>query len=112
MAIAMRKHLPPTNALVVFEAAGRHMNFTRAAKELEVTQSAVSRQIQLLEEFFGLPVFQRQSRGLSLASRPNPRCSVCRSYIVPGTRFPQRPRPGIGLPEKYMGARKECVVLS
>jgi LysR family transcriptional regulator, glycine cleavage system transcriptional activator len=68
MAIAMRKHLPPTNALVVFEAAGRHMNFTRAAKELDVTQSAVSRQIQLLEEFFGIPVFQRQSRGLSLTS--------------------------------------------
>jgi LysR family glycine cleavage system transcriptional activator len=66
MAVALRKHLPPTNALVVFEAAGRHMNFTRAAKELDVTQSAVSRQIQLLEEFLGFSVFQRQSRGLSL----------------------------------------------
>jgi LysR family glycine cleavage system transcriptional activator len=66
MAIALRKNLPPTNALVVFEAAGRHMNFTRAAKELDVTQSAVSRQIQLLEVFLGVAVFQRQSRGLSL----------------------------------------------
>ena len=66
MATALRKHMPPTNALVVFEAAGRHMNFTRAAKELDVTQSAVSRQIQLLEEFLGLSVFQRQSRGLML----------------------------------------------
>ena len=68
MAVALRKHLPPTNALVVFEAAGRHMNFTRAAKELDVTQSAVSRQIQLLEEFLGFSVFQRQSRGLSLTA--------------------------------------------
>lgn len=42
------------------------MNFTRAARELDVTQSAVSRQIQLLEEFFGMPMFQRQSRGLTL----------------------------------------------
>jgi LysR family glycine cleavage system transcriptional activator len=66
MAIALRKNLPPSNALLVFEAAGRHMNFTRAATELEVTQSAVSRQIQLLEEFLGFPVFQRQSRGLML----------------------------------------------
>ena len=68
MAVALRKHLPPTNALVVFEAAGRHMNFTRAARELDVTQSAVSRQIQLLEEFLGFAVFQRQSRGLSLTT--------------------------------------------
>ena len=66
MAIALRKNLPPSNALLVFEAAGRHMNFTRAASELDVTQSAVSRQIQLLEDFLGFPVFQRQSRGLSL----------------------------------------------
>jgi len=66
MAIALSKNLPPSNALVVFEAAGRHMNFTRAARELEVTQSAVSRQIQLLEDFLGLSLFQRQSRGLSL----------------------------------------------
>lgn len=66
MAVALRRSLPPTNSLVVFEAAARHMNFTRAAEELTVTQSAVSRQIQLLEEHLGLPLFQRQARGLSL----------------------------------------------
>jgi LysR family glycine cleavage system transcriptional activator len=66
MAVALRRSLPPTNSLVVFEAAARHMNFTRAAEELAVTQSAVSRQIQLLEEHLGLPLFQRQARGLSL----------------------------------------------
>ena len=48
MAVALRRTLPPTNSLVVFEAAARHMNFTRAAEELSVTQSAVSRQVQLL----------------------------------------------------------------
>ena len=48
MAIALRNTLPPTNSLVVFEAAARHRNFTRAAEEMQVTQSAVSRQIQLL----------------------------------------------------------------
>ncbi len=66
MAIALHKTLPPTNSLVVFEAAARHMNFTRAALELEVTQSAVSRQIQLLEDHLGIALFQRQSRGLVL----------------------------------------------
>jgi LysR family glycine cleavage system transcriptional activator len=66
MTIALRKTLPPTNSLVVFEAAARHMNFTRAAEELGVTQSAVSRQIQLLEEHLGIALFQRQARGLVL----------------------------------------------
>jgi LysR family glycine cleavage system transcriptional activator len=66
MAIALRRTLPPTNSLVVFEAAARHMNFTRAADELAVTQSAVSRQIQLLEDHLGTPLFQRQARGLRL----------------------------------------------
>jgi LysR family glycine cleavage system transcriptional activator len=50
----------------VFEAAGRHLNFTRAAEELALTQSAVSRQVQLLEEHLGAVLFQRQGRGLHL----------------------------------------------
>lgn len=66
MGIALRRTLPPTNSLVVFEAAARHMNFTRAADELSVTQSAVSRQIQLLEDHLGTSLFQRQARGLRL----------------------------------------------
>ena len=66
MAIALRNTLPPTNSLVVFEAAARHRNFTRAASELSVTQSAVSRQIQLLEDHLGTSLFLRRSRGLEL----------------------------------------------
>ena len=66
MAIALRHTLPPTNSLVVFEAAARHHNFTRASEELQVTQSAVSRQIQLLEDHLGTSLFQRRSRGLEL----------------------------------------------
>jgi LysR family glycine cleavage system transcriptional activator len=68
MAIALRSTLPPTNSLVVFEAAARHRNFTRAAEELDVTQSAVSRQIQLLEDHLGTSLFQRRSRGLELTT--------------------------------------------
>ena len=62
----LRRRLPPVNSLVVMEAAGRHLNFTRAGEELALTQSAVSRQIQLLEQHLGAPMFQRQGRHLQL----------------------------------------------
>src|SRR5262245_2469136 len=62
----LRRQLPPVNSLVVLEAAGRLLNFTRAGEELGLTQSAVSRQIQLLEEHLGAPMFQRQGRNLQL----------------------------------------------
>jgi LysR family glycine cleavage system transcriptional activator len=49
-----------------FEAAARHLSFTKAAEELFVTQSAVSRQIQALEERLGVKLFLRRNRGLAL----------------------------------------------
>lgn len=64
----LRNRLPPPNSLVVFEAAARHLNFTRAARELNVTQAAVSRQIQLLEDHLGTRLFQRKPRALSLSA--------------------------------------------
>jgi LysR family glycine cleavage system transcriptional activator len=62
----LRRRLPPVNSLVIFEAAGRHLNVTRAGEELALTQSAVSRQIQLLEEHLGVALFQRRGRVLQL----------------------------------------------
>jgi len=62
----MRPRLPPLNALKVFEAAARHMSFRRAAEELNVTHSAVSHQVKALEEQFGVPLFERASRRVSL----------------------------------------------
>src|SRR5919108_4700152 len=64
--VGLRAKLPPANSLVVFEAAARHLNFTRAAQELNVTQAAVSRQIQILEDHLGTQLFQRQPRALKL----------------------------------------------
>ena len=64
--VTLRSKLPPPNSLVVFEAAARHLNFTKAARELGVTQAAVSRQIQLLEDHLGASLFYRRPRALKL----------------------------------------------
>jgi LysR family glycine cleavage system transcriptional activator len=61
-----RRRLPPLNALRAFEAAARHMNFSRAADELSVTPGAVSQQIQNLEDFIGVALFKRTPKGLLL----------------------------------------------
>src|SRR6478735_7581221 len=49
-----------------FEAAARHLSFTRAGAELFLSQSAISRQIQQLEESVGVPLFERRHRALAL----------------------------------------------
>jgi LysR family glycine cleavage system transcriptional activator len=54
------------NAVKAFEAAARHLSFTRAAEELFVTQAAVSHQIKALEDFLGLKLFRRKNRSLLL----------------------------------------------
>jgi LysR family glycine cleavage system transcriptional activator len=58
--------LPPLDLLRGFEAAARHLSFTRAAGELFLTQSAVSRQIQALEAFVGVDLFERRHKALAL----------------------------------------------
>lgn len=62
----MPRKLPPLNALRAFEAAARLGSFTRAAAELHVTHGAVSRQIKLLEDDLGQPVFLRERGGVQL----------------------------------------------
>jgi LysR family glycine cleavage system transcriptional activator len=62
----MSRRLPPLYALRAFEAAARHTSFTRAAEELSITQSAVSRHIRTLEEHFACRLFLRNGRNLQL----------------------------------------------
>ncbi len=69
MAMKARRRLPPPNWLRAFEAAARHLSFTGAARELKVTQSAVSQQVKLLEHYLGEPLFHRYSRRLELTDR-------------------------------------------
>ncbi|TAN50566.1 MAG: transcriptional regulator GcvA [Rhodospirillales bacterium] len=58
--------MPPLTSLRAFEAAARHLSFTRAAQELHVTQAAVSHQVKTLEDFLGQPLFLRLTRALEL----------------------------------------------
>lgn len=73
----MRK-LPPLNALRVFEAAARHLSFTKAAEELHVTPGAVSQQIKSLEDFLETPVFRRERRALLLTDEAQASLPVLR----------------------------------
>jgi LysR family glycine cleavage system transcriptional activator len=62
----MARRLPPLNALRAFEAAARHLSFTKAAEELFVTQAAVSHQIKALEAALDVQLFRRFNRRLML----------------------------------------------
>lgn len=65
----MERRLPPLNALHAFEAAARHESFSGAAKELHVTHAAVSHQIRALEDWLGVPLFERTARSVRLNER-------------------------------------------
>jgi LysR family transcriptional regulator, glycine cleavage system transcriptional activator len=62
----MAARLPSLNGLRAFEAAARHLSFTNAASELNVTQTAISHQIRRLEQELGIRLFVRQNRALAL----------------------------------------------
>lgn len=62
----MQRNLPPLGWLRTFEAAARHLSFTGAARDLHMTQSAVSQQIKALEAYLGRPLFHRRPRALEL----------------------------------------------
>src|SRR5476651_1564446 len=74
----MTARLPSLNGLRAFEAAARHLSFTVAASELNVTQTAISHQIRRLEQELGIRLFVRQNRALTLTPE-------AREYL-PGVR--------------------------
>jgi LysR family transcriptional regulator, regulator of gene expression of beta-lactamase len=65
----MARRLPSLNGLRAFEAAGRHGSFTTAAQELNVTQTAVSRMVRLLEQRLGFALFRRHANALELTAQ-------------------------------------------
>lgn len=64
----MSRRLPPLNALRAFDAAGRHESFTRAAGELGVSHSSISRHVRGLEDRLNVRLFRDQSRGVELTA--------------------------------------------
>lgn len=62
----MARNIPPLNPLLAFEAAARHGSFSRAAAELSVTPAAISRQVKMLENYFGTEFFDREPGGVQL----------------------------------------------
>jgi len=78
----MPDHLPPLAALRALEAAARHGSFTRAAAELNVTQSAISHQIRHLEGLWGLELFARDARPLALTKSGAALAPVARDFFA------------------------------
>lgn len=62
----MRRRLPPLNALLAFEAAARHENLTRAARDLDVAQPAITRHVANLEDWVGSDLFHRSGNAVAL----------------------------------------------
>jgi LysR family transcriptional regulator, glycine cleavage system transcriptional activator len=74
--------LPPLDLLAAFEAAARHLSFTKAAAERFVTQSAISRQMRALEDELGTALFRRQHRALALTAEGSRLFAVCTAVLA------------------------------
>ena len=78
----MRHRQAPVAAMRALEAAARHLSFTRAAEELNITQSAVSHQIRHLEELWELKLFERHARRLELTPAGRALAPVMRDFFT------------------------------
>lgn len=79
----MRRSFPPLNALRAFESAARHLSFSKAAQELNITPAAISHRIRTLEEHLGVELFYRLNKGVALtdagiAALPDLQLGFCR----------------------------------
>jgi LysR family transcriptional regulator, glycine cleavage system transcriptional activator len=95
----MQRRLPPLNSLRAFESAARLLSFTKAAEELSVTQSAVSHQVKVLEDWAGIPLFKRDGRLMALteaAAKFLPAITVAFDQLALASRKLQAVDPGQG----------------
>ena len=77
----MTRKLPPLNSLPCFEAAARHLNFSKAADELSVTPGAISRAIKNLEDQLGVMLFERETRSVRLTAVGEPYARAVRDVL-------------------------------
>ena len=88
----MPRRLPQLNALKAFEAAARHISFTRAAEELCVTQGAVSHQVKALESELGVKLFNRERQRLIITDAGRDYLAVVREAFDRIARGTERAR--------------------
>src|SRR5579885_950398 len=96
----MRQHVPSLSALQAFEAAARHLSFTLAAEELNLTQSAISRHIRGLEDRLGVKLFRRAKQRVALSEAGEaylPEVRVCLDRIEASTKQVLTYRRGAGV---------------
>lgn len=74
-------HFPPISQLRALDAAARHLSFTKAAEELNISQSAVSHQIKHLEQLWGMKLFVRLTRKLELTEEGRTLAPIARSFF-------------------------------
>lgn len=103
-----RTHLP-LNALRVFDAAARHLNFTRAADELAVTPAAVGQQIRALEEVLGVILFRRTPKGLELTAEAEAGLSGLRGGFLQFEESVQAMRAGQGSKSLTIAAPRDII---
>ena len=78
----MRRNIPSLQSLIFFESAARHSSYTHASLELCITQSAVSRQVQQLEDFLGISLFTRTRHGVELTYAGQQYAKNVRPYLT------------------------------
>ena len=77
----MRRNIPSLQSLICFESAAKHSSYTHASQELFITQSAVSRQIQQLEEYLGVNLFSRTRHGVELTEAGKQYAKSIKPYL-------------------------------
>src|SRR5258708_30271880 len=92
----MPRRLPQLNALKAFEAAARHVSFTRAAAELRVTQGAVSHQVKALEMELGIKLFTRERQRLIITDSGREYLAVVRDALDRIAKGTERQRQSSG----------------
>ena len=95
----MARRIPPLNALMAFEAAARHLGFSRAADELHVTHGAVSRAVRELERELGVRLFVRTTRSVQLTPPGAAYAAEVRAALdrLAGATAAAKEQPGSGL---------------
>ena len=108
----LRGLLPSVNALVVFEAAGRLGSFTAAARELKMTQAAVSYAVARLEEQLGAALFLREYRRCRVSGSGGAGLCPCSPRLRCHQERPRKPRGGgNGTPTPPMRRKRAGVVV-